>query len=113
MSLAARARAILGATALWALVAGCPQAHLSPGYGESYRAAFEQQVMYPTAGAGERAPLGWDSQESAIIADQYLRSLSTGKGGLPEEEQIMLMEPGAQGIKAILPAPSVPKDERK
>ncbi len=98
--------AVVVAAIVVALIGGCGgNRHLSRGYGVS-REAFRAQRASP-APAPAPDVTGLDSQEAAIIADGYRRSLAP-KGAKVEEEPVILLAPQKPVQRAPL-APSVPK----
>ncbi len=107
---ASRGAALLAAVAAVAtaasLMGGCSgRQHLARGYGVS-REAFRAQRAVPEP-AGAPDVTGLDSQEAAIVADSYRRSLAP-KGAQVEEEPVIMLAPQKPVQRAPLP-PSVPK----
>ena len=64
--------ALLALAAL-GLVGGCQREHMSDSHGRQTRAFFSRQHVHPTASSG--SPSGLDSEESAIIKENYRRDL--------------------------------------
>jgi hypothetical protein len=90
--------------------AGCGgrKQHLIEGYGSSYDPLFaSQRVGKPSAPAV--AVTGLDSQEAAIISDDYRQSLAP-KGHKVGEEPVVLVAPPSKE-RPIPLAPSVPKEK--
>jgi hypothetical protein len=88
------------------LAGGCSRReHLVRGYGVSREAFRAQRAVQEPSGAPDVT--GLDSQEAAIIADGYRRSLAP-KGAQVEEEPVILLAPQKPVQRAPLP-PSVPK----
>ncbi len=87
------------------LLGGCSRRHLARGYGVS-KEAFRAQRAVPAPAAAPDVT-GLDSQEAAIIADGYRRSLAP-KGAHVEEEPVIMLAPQKPVQRAPL-APSVPK----
>lgn len=78
------------------------------GHGESLRAAMRAQTASPPkkqTGAIE----GLDSQEAAIIADSYRRSLAP-KGEKVADDSVILVAPSSASARQQPLAPSVPKE---
>ena len=95
-------------------VSGCAaRTHLTESHGRAYRQALAQQAVNPRA--GEKAPVnrGLDSQEAAVIAQNYRGSLAP-EGGPTQKEQILIVSPSAQkaGNKRgdYMPPASVPTE---
>lgn len=90
-------------------LAGCAgPAHMSEDHGKSYAAAFPR----PEKGAKvqPRGPVsGLDSQEAAIVAQTYRRSLA-GKAQQPKEQPILILGTPPETGGYNLPPPSVPKE---
>jgi hypothetical protein len=104
-------------TALWIAVvvgalAGCgDRARLTQSHGRAYKEAFARQAMNPNAGAQAKTPKGLDSQEAAIVSDNYRRGLAA-KGAKVDDEPMLLVAPGARSPAnsgAYMPPPSVPQ----
>jgi hypothetical protein len=67
-----RGAALLALTALgW--LGGCQREHMSDNYGRQSRAFFSRQHVHATASSG--SPSGLDSEESAIIKENYRHDL--------------------------------------
>ncbi len=108
-----RSRAAVGVAAMVAagaaaasFLGGCGASrHLAQGHGVS-REAFRAQRAAPVAAAAPDVT-GLDSQEAAIVAEGYRRSLAP-KGTRVEEQPVILVSPQKPAQRAPL-APSVPK----
>jgi hypothetical protein len=87
--------------------------HLTPGFGESYRAALDRQAIREP-GTFAQPVTGLDSQEAAIISETYRRSLAPKQrqGEALEEPLIYVAPPDNRMNKANMPPPSVPQDQR-
>lgn len=59
------------------LMSGCNREHLGDNYGKQSREIFARQHVY--ASAAEGSPKGLDSEESALIQNNYKKSLG-GQG---------------------------------
>jgi tRNA/tmRNA/rRNA uracil-C5-methylase (TrmA/RlmC/RlmD family) len=91
------------------MLAGCGgRAHLTEGHGTAVRAVQHGQAAVPAA-KRTNAIEGLDSQEAAIIADSYRRSLAP-KGEKVEEEPVIFVAPPQRGMARQALAPSVPKE---
>ncbi len=103
---AASVAAVVVVATAASLLEGCSgQRHLARGYGVS-REAFRAQRAVPEPSAAPDVT-GLDSQEAAIIADGYRRSLAP-KGAQVEEQPVILLAPPKPVQRAPL-QPSVPK----
>lgn len=92
---------------------GCgTPAHLTEGFGESYRTVYSRQAIRPPQQCAEPVT-GLDSQEAAIISESYRRSLAPKGQSTDEEQSLIYMAPRLQGSQQKpLPPPSVPQDQR-
>jgi hypothetical protein len=90
--------------------AGCSgPRHMSRAHGVAYSEHFDRQVANPAA--QERAEKGLDSEEAAIVANAYRRSLAPkGTRENAQPEVLLVAPPPAGGQRATPLAPSVPKD---
>jgi hypothetical protein len=97
------------AAALVAGLGGCySHAHLSQSQGVSFSATFARQVSAsrPT----DKGPVsGLDSQDAAIIAQTYHRSLAP-RNTTPREQPILMVGPSSEP-SAYVPPPSVPRQQ--
>jgi hypothetical protein len=89
--------------------AGCGgrQQHIIQGYGASYDGAFAAQAP-PRKGGPARAATGLDSQEAAIIAGTYRRSLAPKDYKAKEEGMLIVTPPQYEAPQKL--APSVPQE---
>jgi hypothetical protein len=94
---------VLLAASLAAL--GCAREQLTKTHGRSFHAAFARQTANPASKA--QPPAGLDSQEAAIIAESYRKSLAP-KGTQVTEEPVLVVTPPQRQQPAQL-APSVPR----
>jgi hypothetical protein len=93
------------------LLSACGHQHLWDARGRSYHSEFAlQRAPHPAGAKHAEAVRGLDSQEAAIIAASYRRSL-VPKDTKVQEQPVLLIapQPGGQGSMA-LPLPSVPKE---
>jgi hypothetical protein len=87
------------------------RAHLARGFGDSYHAHFALQAIHPDAGNKAPVRLGLDSQEAAIVAESYRRSLMPeGSSQQGDEQPMIIVAPPAKGSGQTKLAPSVPSD---
>ncbi len=89
--------------------AGCGIEHRSAAYGRAYKESMAMQVKPP---AKPPAPTNnaLDTQESAVIAGTYVRSLA-GKGSQPAEtEPVLSVAPAGRSSPGQALPSSVPKD---
>jgi hypothetical protein len=93
---------------LSALALGCAgSTHLGDDFGISSTTTFRGQACRPPAQV-RPAATGLDSQEAAIVAETYRRSLAP-KGQTAEEEQVLYVAPSPRvSNRPQLPPPSVP-----
>ncbi|OGQ80762.1 MAG: hypothetical protein A2289_16085 [Deltaproteobacteria bacterium RIFOXYA12_FULL_58_15] len=78
-----------------AFAIGCTgQQHLTPTHGRAYYAAMRAQTVNPDAGKKASDQTGLDSQEAAIVAESYLKSL-VPEGGNTEvgKQQVLIVNP--------------------
>jgi hypothetical protein len=87
----------------------CARDRLTQTHGRSYQAAFARQTANPASKA--QPPNGLDSQEAAIVAESYRRSLAP-KGTPVNEEPVLVVTPQKREQQAPL-APSVPRPEQQ
>jgi hypothetical protein len=103
-------RRILSVVAVAVTLAGCASEHLSGSYGKSNATSFSQQVV--PSKSGPVAPVsGLDSQEAAIIAKGYRRSLAPKTGQAQGTDQSVLLvnqNPQPMDGGSYVPPPSVP-----
>lgn len=94
--------------ALGVAAAGCGIEHRSAAYGRAYKESMAMQRKPPATPPAVTSTV-LDTQESAVIAGSYVRSLA-GKGTQPAEtEPVLYVAPaGRQGPQSL--PPSVPKD---
>ena len=108
-------KSVLLLLALPLCIAGCASRnHLTEGHGRSYHEALARQAVNPEASSQPVASKGLDSQESAVIAESYRKSLAP-KGQTGEQEPILLVSPSAQkaGPRGdYMPPASVPPESR-
>ena len=80
---------------LTALAVGCSgRLHLTRTHGQSYRESFRAQVVSPAAGTSSQPQSGLDSQEAAIIAENYRKSLApAGQGAAKAPAPIIMIAP--------------------
>jgi hypothetical protein len=99
---------VVGFAALAA--AGCSGAdHLTRAHGRAYQAHFQRQAANPAA--LEEAEKGLDSDEAAIIAGAYRRSLAPKGTSDEAASEVLLVAPPPRGGERTAPlAPSVPKE---
>ncbi len=100
---------VLGIAAL-AAAAGCSgPGHMTRAHGRAYGAYFQRQAA--SAGAHAQAEKGLDSEEAAIVADAYRKSLAPKGTREDEGSQVLLVAPPPRGGQRAAPlAPSVPKE---
>ncbi len=98
--------AVLASFVAVLVASGCSREHLSPTFGRANREAIAMQAAGP-AKPPPPPSMKLDTQEAAVIAGAYVRSLS-GKTGQREPEPVLLISPQQQGSGQQL-APSVPK----
>ena len=81
-----------------------------PAYGRAYRTAFQRQTVDPNAGRTGRAVTHLDSQDAAVIARSYRKSMSKDEGA--RDQNMVLVSPQQMtggGGGYYLPPPSVPE----
>jgi hypothetical protein len=90
--------------------AGCSgPKHMSRNHGKAFRAHFERQVANPAA--LEEAEKGLDSEEAAIVAGAYRRSLAPKNARDEDQSEVLLLAAPPRGGERQAPlAPSVPKE---
>jgi hypothetical protein len=99
----------IGALALAVLVSAGTGCSHDSGYGESYRAALRAQAA--PAKKHTNAVEGLDSQEAAIVARTYHRSLAPKDVKPTAEDNVILVAPtNSSGTRAAPLAPSVPSE---
>lgn len=93
---------------LVALSAGCGwrKQHLIENYGGAYDEVFAAQAGPPRPAT--KAVSGLDSQEAAIVADTYRKSLAP-QGERARDEPVIILQPQQRNERRELPPPSVPK----
>lgn len=93
---------------------GCAdRTYLTKSHGRAYSEAFGRQAVEPQQRpVGEADPTqGLDSQEAAVVAGSYRRSLAGKEGGgeAANQHQMVLMNPAAAAqAGGYMPPPSVP-----
>jgi hypothetical protein len=94
--------------------AGCAdRTHLTASYGRSYRLAAERQAMNPNAGEKPHVIADLDSNDAAVIAKAYRRSLAGKNTQSEANESMVVVTPGAATPGGYyVPPPSVPAGER-
>ena len=93
-------------------LAGCAKEHLTASQGHSTGAYFHQQAVNPEAGDEEKAAAGLDSQEAAIVADNYKQSLQSQGSQSSDDQQLLIVSPPRDQGDAKLPPPSIPEGEQ-
>lgn len=103
-----RSAAVLG---LVMAVLGCAdRLHMGgPAYGRAYQTAIQRQTVNPNAGRSGRAVTHLDSQDAAVIAKTYRKSMSKDEGA--RDQGMVLITPNQGGGPGgySLPPPSVPE----
>lgn len=100
------------ATSLVGTVGCADRTYLTKSHGRAYSEAFGRQAVEPqprSEGEADRTQ-GLDSQEAAVVAGSYRRSLAGKEGGdAANQHQMVLMNPAAAAPAAgYMPPPSVP-----
>ncbi len=89
--------------------AGCGIEHRSAAYGRAYKESMAMQVK-PPAKPPAPSNTALDTQESAVIAGSYVRSLA-GKTAQPTDtEPVLYVAPAARSSAGQALPSSVPKD---
>lgn len=102
-----------GLAALAAGALGCAdRTHLSAAHSRSFQQAFSSQMADPAAAQKPRDIRGLDSQEAAVIARTYRRSLGKEEMGTEERRPVLIMTaPRTRGADdRYMPPPSVPPE---
>jgi hypothetical protein len=104
-------RASIVLVTLGAVVAasGCARKHLTPQFGTANREAFLAQRVRAPDQAAPRPNMALDSQETGVVVESYLHSLS-GKAASGEPEPVLYVAPQQPGAPAQRLAPSVPRE---
>ncbi len=107
-----RSALLCTAAALLALTIGAcaGRPYLTADFGKASHAIFARQVIHPDAGNKPLASLGLDSQEAALVAESYRRSLTPKGAQVQEEQPLILMAPPTKAPEGKL-APSVPPEK--
>jgi hypothetical protein len=93
-----------------ALLACGSRAHLTKSHGRSYHTAFARQDAAPAHRTQPvQALTGLDSQEAAIVASSYRRSLAPKAAEIAEPPPVLIVAPESQSSQRRAVAPSVPK----
>jgi hypothetical protein len=91
---------------------GCSRAHLTSSHGRAYHEAFAVQDANPNRKA-TKSVHGLDSQEAAVIAGSYRKSLAPKTESVNTGPQLLMISPnrGGGGAAAEALAPSVPSGQ--
>jgi hypothetical protein len=80
----------LGLTLTLMLGACGPVEHMRPDFGKLSQAFFDQQRVYPEA--SKEKPTGLDTEEAAIVLDQYRKNMGQKQAPREEPPQVLLLK---------------------
>jgi hypothetical protein len=99
----------MAAVAVLLGAAGCARTHMTSAFGTANHEAFLAQRVRPPDAPAPQPNMALDTQESGVISESYLRSLS-GKNERTEREPVLYVAPQQPGAPAQRLAPSVPHE---
>jgi hypothetical protein len=105
-----RSTALVVGLLLAGLAGGCSRAHLTATHGRAYHEVFTAQDANPNRKT-TKSVHGLDSQEAAVIAGSYRKSLAPQATATNTGPQLLMINPNHGGGGGEVPVASVPSGQ--